>query len=118
MEITFQRWGISSNVERSFIESDYNEFRKNVILDQVAASSLFQGTDAIGKTIEIKGEPFIVVGIVELASTSQPVIHSIEDYYMYHQDQSGTVFMPDATWLLFIVMMNHNMRLLRQVTRI
>ena len=42
---------------------------------------LFQGTDAIGKTIEIKGEPFIVVGIVELASTSQPVIHSIEDYY-------------------------------------
>lgn len=83
---------------RSFIESDYNEFRKNVILDQVAASSLFQGTDAIGKTIEIKGEPFIVVGIVELASSSQPVIHSIEDYYMYHQDQSGTVFMPDATW--------------------
>ena len=83
---------------RSFIESDYNEFRKNVILDQVAASSLFQGADVIGKTIEIKGEPFIVVGIVELASSSQPVIHSIEDYYMYHQDQSGTVFMPDATW--------------------
>ena len=27
---------------RSFIESDYNEFRKNVILDQFAASSLFK----------------------------------------------------------------------------
>lgn len=94
----FQTTGYMVKRGRGFIPSDYEMFRKVVILDQNAATSLFQGSDVIGKTIEIKGEPFIVVGIVDLPSSFSPVIHSLEDYYMYRQDNSGTVFLPDATW--------------------
>lgn len=94
----FQTTGYMIKRGRGFIPSDYETFRKVVILDQNAATSLFQGSDVIGKTIEIKGEPFIVVGVVDLPSSFSPVIHSLEDYYMYCQDNSGTVFLPDATW--------------------
>ncbi len=94
----FQTTGYMIKRGRGFIPSDYETFRKVVILDQNAATSLFQGSDVIGKTIEIKGEPFIVVGVVDLPSSFSPVIHSLEDYYMYRQDNSGTVFLPDATW--------------------
>ena len=94
----FQTTGYLIKQGRSFIPSDYEEFRKVVILDQNAATSIFQGTDAIGKTIEIMGEPFIVVGVVSLPSSFSPVIHSIEDYYMYHQDNGGALYIPNAAW--------------------
>ena len=49
---------------RGFDSNDYAKYRKVAILDRDSASSLFQGADAIGKTIEIQGEPYIVVGIL------------------------------------------------------
>lgn len=85
---------------RGFLESDYEEFRKVVILDDAAASSLFQEENAVGKTIEISGEPFTVVGVVQIASQFEPVINNIDEYYAYMGDESsaGTVFMPSASW--------------------
>ena len=43
---------------RGFDSNDYAKYRKVAILDRDSASSLFQGADAIGKTIEIQGEPY------------------------------------------------------------
>lgn len=83
---------------RLFIDSDYQEFRKNMIIDQDVASSLFQSESPIGQTLEIRGEPFIIIGVVELANQSKPVIHSIDDYYTYHQNQGGNIFLPDVVW--------------------
>ena len=83
---------------RGFDSNDYAKYSKVAILDRDSASSLFQGADAIGKTIEIQGEPYIVVGIADKKDGFEPVINSMDDYYTYMQDSSGRVFIPSATW--------------------
>lgn len=85
---------------RGFIEKDYTDFRKVVILDQDAASSLFQEESAVGKIIEISGEPFTIIGVAQLSSQFEPVINSLDDYYTYKGDDSssGTVFLPYESW--------------------
>ena len=82
---------------RGFDGNDYAKYRKVAILDQDCASSLFQGEDAIGKTIEISGEPYIVIGIADKKDGFEPVINSMDDYYTYMQDSSGRVFIPSTT---------------------
>ena len=87
---------------RGFVEDDYTEFRKVVILDQTAASSLFQEENAVGKTIEINSEPFTVIGVAQVASQFEPVINSMDDYYTYmgYDSSSVTVFMPSSAWCI------------------
>jgi putative ABC transport system permease protein len=80
------------------VQDDYDNYRKVAILDEDAASTLFQGEEAIGSTIEIKQEPFTVIGIVTKATTFEPVINTIDDYYTYSQDSAGSVYIPDADW--------------------
>lgn len=83
---------------RGFDEKDYTKFRKVAILDENCANSLFQGEDPLGKTIEIKGEPFTVIGISTQTETFEPVINTIDDYYTYTQDNSGRVYIPFSAW--------------------
>ncbi len=86
---------------RPFMESDYTEYRKVALIDDVVADSLFPDEDPIGKTLDIKEEPFIIVGIVKESSQFEPVINSVEDYYTYAYDSesdSGMVIIPDVDW--------------------
>ena len=84
---------------RGFSEKDFTDSRKVALLDKTSAANLFPEGDVIGKTIEIKGEPFIVIGLVARKATSQPVINSMEDYYRYmSNDGSGLVCVPDNVW--------------------
>ena len=83
---------------RGFTTRDYLDYRKVALLDKDSADALFQGEDPLGKTIEIKQEPYIVVGIVAKSKEFEPVINSIEDYYTYAQVSSGKVYVPDSTW--------------------
>lgn len=83
---------------RNFAESDYSNFRKVAILDDNSAETLFSGEDPVGKTVEIKQEPYVVIGVMEKSSKFEPVINSMDDYYMYAEDSSGSVYVPDATW--------------------
>lgn len=83
---------------RGFCEADYTDFRKVAILDNDSANALFQGEEPLGKTIEIKKEPYTVIGIVTKAKQFEPVINSIDDYYTYNQDSTGKIYIPDATW--------------------
>ena len=84
---------------RGFVEKDYTNIRKVALIDKTASSNLFTGTDPIGKTIEIKGEPFTIIGVITKKATAQPVINSLEDYYRYMSNySSGIVCVPDATW--------------------
>jgi len=41
---------------------------------------------------------FIVVGVVALSEEFVPSINSINDYYMYADTSSGSVYMPVTTW--------------------
>ena len=90
--------GYMVNYGRGFIDSDFTTGRKVVLIDANTAQSLFQGQNPIGGTIEIKGEPFVVVGVVSQKTTSEPVINSVNDYYMYSGNTSGVIIIPDACW--------------------
>ena len=69
-----------------------------VLLDDTAAQSIFQEEEPLGKVIEIKGEPFTVVGVVKKSDSFQPVIQSMDDYNTYSQESYATVFLPNSCW--------------------
>ena len=83
---------------RDFDQRDYDGFRKVAIVDKKAAAALFGTELPIGKVLEIKGEPFTVVGVAEQTSTFEPAISSYNDYYMYADTSAGSIFLPSAVW--------------------
>ena len=92
-------YGYQVTKGRGLTDKDYSEGRKVALIDKTTAASLFDNADVIGRTIEIKGEPFVVVGMVAKKAESQPVINSMEDYYRYmSDDQSGKILIPDNVW--------------------
>lgn len=84
---------------RTFVNSDFTNFHAAAIIDADTADSLFDGENPIGKTIEISGIPFTVVGIVDEDSKFEPVINSIDEYYTYYSDSSASrIFVPSSMW--------------------
>ena len=83
---------------RGFSKSDYGKFQKVVLIDETASSNFFEKGEEIGKVIEIKGEPFTVVGVIKKTEEFEPVINSREEYYTYYNESSGMVLVPDSTW--------------------
>lgn len=84
---------------RGFVQADYDGYRKVALLDQEAVGSLFQDEMPLGKTIEIKGEPFVVVGVYTQAETFQPIINNYMEYYTYYGNAgTGTLLVPNAVW--------------------
>ena len=84
---------------RTFVDSDFTNFHAAAIIDADTADSLFDGENPIGKTIEISGIPFTVVGIVDEDSKFEPVINSIDEYYTYYSDGSASrIFVPSSMW--------------------
>ena len=94
----FATTGYVVKTGRNFIDSDYQKFRKVVVIDDNAATNLFGNTSAIGKTIEINKVPFTVVGVVTKSAQSDPVIKNISQYYTYEQDKLSYIFMPKSCW--------------------
>lgn len=84
---------------RTFVDSDFTDFHTAAIIDADTADSLFDGENPIGKTIEISGIPFTVVGIVDEDSKFEPVINSIDEYYTYYSNSSASrIFVPSSMW--------------------
>lgn len=83
---------------RSMVQDDIDKIRKVALLDDVAVQTLFQGEDPVGKILEIRGEPFTVVGTVCKSDEFEPVINSLSDYYTYNQNSTGVVVIPQSTW--------------------
>ena len=86
------------NYGRGFIDSDFTQHRKVALVDSNTARSLFTGENPVGRTIEMQGEPFTVVGVVSKNSGSGPVINSLQDYWMYAGNGSSSIFIPGETW--------------------
>ena len=68
---------------RGFSREDYENYRKVVLIDETASGSFFEKGQEIGKTIEIKGEPFTVVGVVKKAEEYEPVINSLSLIHIF-----------------------------------
>ena len=90
--------GYAITYGRDFDQRDYDNFRKVVIVDKKAASALFGVELPIGKVLEIKGEPFTVVGVAEQIKKFEPAISSYNDYYMYADTSAGAIFIPGTAW--------------------
>ena len=86
------------NYGRGFIDSDFTQHRKVALVDSNTARSLFTGENPVGRTIEMQGEPFTVVGVVSKNGGSGPVINSLQDYWMYAGNGSNSIFIPGETW--------------------
>ena len=94
----FRVCGYTVTYGREFNQTDYDTFRKVAILDRKAAAALFGVELPIGKVLEIRGEPFTVVGVAELTDKFEPAISSYNDYYMYADTSAGAIFIPSAAW--------------------
>ena len=94
----FRVCGYTVTYGREFNQMDYDGFRKVAILDRKAAAALFGVELPIGKVLEIRGEPFTVVGVAELTNKFEPAISSYNDYYMYADTSAGAIFIPSAAW--------------------
>lgn len=95
----FDIYGYYIQFGRGFTETDFSEFHKVAILDEAACKALFEGENPLGKTLEISGEPFVVIGISAQSSSFEPVINTVSDYWTYQGDDSmGKLFIPQSDW--------------------
>ena len=91
-------YGLQVKNGRGFIESDYSKFRKVALVDTNTVSTLFGGESPVGKSIEMQGDVFTVIGVVDLSESFAPTINSINDYWLYADRSSGKIYLPDAVW--------------------
>lgn len=91
-------YGYVIRAGRNFVDTDFSQYRKVILIDKQVSESLFLGEDPIGKTVEISGEPYEVIGEFTQSTEFSPVISSIEDYYTYHTTTGGKVLIPYTTW--------------------
>ena len=94
----FDTLSYSIRTGREFLQSDYDDFRRVIIVDQTASDNLFQGANPLGRTVEINSQPFTVVGVVYKTSTYEPNIKDLDDYYTNDDGSNGIFFMPKTTW--------------------
>lgn len=97
-EAYFDVYGYKLCYGRLFRQEDYQGNRKVLILDTKAVSSMFPRENPVGQTLEIRGEPFTVIGVVELSNQFRPVIETLSDYQMYADSSSGSVFLTPQGW--------------------
>ena len=91
-------YGYQVKQGRGFVEQDFTDCRKVVLVDGNAVTTLFGGADPVGKVLELKGDAFTVIGVVTLSEEFAPVINSMKDYQMYANTSAGSVFLPIRTW--------------------
>lgn len=83
---------------RGFADKDFDDCRKVAIIDEASVQNIFSGEDPIGKTLEIQGEPYTIIGIYTEKDKSGPIINSVDDYWMYYDTVSGCVLIPYTCW--------------------
>ena len=94
----FDIYGYKLSYGRFFMEDDYKENRKVLLIDSTVCKNLFGGKNPIGATLEMGEDAFTVIGVVAQSSEFTPVINNISDYYMYMDQSGGKIFMPYSTW--------------------
>ena len=91
-------YGYQVKSGRGFTERDYRNFRKVALVDTTAVTNLFGGEDPVGKVVEMQGDVFTVVGVVALSEEFEPTINSLNDYWMYADTSSGSIYIPLTVW--------------------
>ena len=91
-------YGYQVKSGRGFTQKDFDQCRKVMLVDGNAVRSLFGGEDPVGKSVELCGDVFTVVGVVALSEEFAPTINSMQDYQLYMNTSSGAAYIPSTTW--------------------
>ena len=94
----FSTMGYEIDQGIGFTESQYNDFSKVAIIDQNMQRGIFENEDPVGKSLDINGEPFKIIGVACKRSGFEPVINSVDDYFTYKTTSSGLIFIPTNDW--------------------
>ena len=82
---------------RLLTERDFTEKNNVAVISSTVASSFFTNENAIGKTIFIGDEMFVVVGIVSTIKDYSGV-NTLSDYYQKVGYSISTVYIPKTSW--------------------
>lgn len=82
---------------RLFTEKDYKNKNNVVVISAEAAGQLFSNEEAVGKTVKIGSDMFVVVGVVE-KNRNFSEINSLTDYFMKFGFESNEVYVPSSVW--------------------
>ena len=96
----FQTMGYDLVNGRLITQDDYDNFRTVIVIDKSVSDTIFSSEDPIGKVLEIQGTPFTIIGVVKQNSEFEPVINTIDDYYMYKANSTNKLFISSNTWPL------------------
>ena len=91
-------YGYTVRIGRGFTDSDSDRFRKVAMIDETVSAALFSGANPVGETIDICGEPYVVIGEFTRASDFRPTVSTLEEYFTYNQSTGGKVLIPFSTW--------------------
>ncbi len=91
-------YGLQVKFGRGFTQSDYQNFRKVALVDANTVTTLFGGESPVGKCVELQGDVFTVVGVVALSQEFAPTINSLNDYWLYADRSSGSIYLPNVVW--------------------
>ncbi len=83
---------------RGFTEKDFQDHRMVALVDSSAAEAIFSGEDPVGKCLEYGQQVFTVVGVVGARKEFTPTINSLNDYYIYADDNGGSIYIPNSVW--------------------
>lgn len=83
---------------RYFAQRDLSQFKKVLIIDQNVVSALFPNEIPVGKIMEIKGEPYQIIGVVKEKKSEDFVINSVDEYNTFMEENQGKLFLPQSTW--------------------
>ncbi|MBE6989893.1 MAG: FtsX-like permease family protein [Ruminococcaceae bacterium] len=89
----------SVTMGRGFTAEEYARGAKVAIVDENAVTNLFDGASPLGKAVEIRQEPFVVVGVVRDDNAQEAEYESLDDYYMYsYRSGACRVYIPAQAW--------------------
>ncbi len=94
----FSTCGYTIYKGRGFHQSDYDKFRKVVIIDENTMNSLFPGENPIDKVIDINNETYTVIGVAKKSDEFKPTINSVDDYYSYMDNSGCALYIPLTSW--------------------
>ena len=91
-------YGYQVKTGRGFTQADYDDFRKVALVDTTAVTTLFGGQNPVGKSLEMGGDVFSIIGVVALSEEFAPTINSYNDYWLYADTSAGSIYLPSAVW--------------------
>ncbi len=86
---------------RMITDDEFAEGKKVCMVDTTTVANVFSGENPIGKVLEIKQEPFVVVGVYATKAGSGEVEYEdISDYYnqQYGMGGGAGILIPDKNW--------------------